>query len=177
MEYPRWTGLPSILFKAHMSIFHKRIYEQKINSDFEASNETNQKSKFLTRLGRIGEKCPDTATWLEHIGRDPNDVDRNNRSRYDLRALSFDEGGHGLGMMTTNGPESLNNIFKEARELPVTSLVEIIFYKIVKYFAERRTNAEIAVQQRFLFSLKIQALLEERRLSENTHTMRAYQNE
>jgi hypothetical protein len=49
-------------------------------------------------------------------------------------------------MMTTNGPESLSNIFKEARELPVTSLVEIIFYKSVKYFAERRTNAETTVQ-------------------------------
>jgi hypothetical protein len=50
-------------------------------------------------------------------------------------------------MMTTNGMESLNNVFKEAHELPVTSLVEIIFYKSVKYFAERRTNAEITVQQ------------------------------
>jgi hypothetical protein len=39
----------------------------------------NQKSKFLTRLGRIREKCPDAATWLEDIGRDPNDVDRKNR--------------------------------------------------------------------------------------------------
>jgi hypothetical protein len=56
--------------------------------------------------------------------------------------------------MTTNGPESLSNIFKETRELPVTSLVEIIFYKSVKYFAERRTNAETTVQQRFLFSPK-----------------------
>jgi hypothetical protein len=77
------------------------------------------------------------ATWLEDIGRDPNDVDRNNRPRYDLCALSFDEGGHRLSMMTTNGPESLNNVFKEARELPVTSLVEIIFCKSIKYFAER----------------------------------------
>jgi hypothetical protein len=45
-------------------------------------------------------------------------------------------------MMTTNRSESLNNIFKEAPELPVTLLVKIIFYKSVKYFAERRTNAE-----------------------------------
>jgi hypothetical protein len=97
----------------------------------------NQKSKFLTRLGRIREKYPDTTTWLEDIGRDPNDVDRNNQPRYDLWALLFDEGGHRLGMMTINGPGSLNNIFKEARELSVTSLVEIIFYKSVKYFAER----------------------------------------
>jgi hypothetical protein len=79
-------------------------------------------------------------------------------------------------MMTTNRSESLNNIFKEARELTVTLLVKIIFYKSVKYFAERRTNAEITVQQRFLFSPKIQALLVDRKLRENTHTVRVYQN-
>jgi hypothetical protein len=36
---------------------------------------------------------------------------------------------------------------KEAHELHITLLVEIIFYKSVKYFAERRTNAETMVQQ------------------------------
>jgi hypothetical protein len=66
--------------------------------------------------------------------------------------------------MITNGLESLNNVFKEARELPVTSLIEIIFYKSINFFAERRTNAETMVQQGFLFFPKIQALLEERRL-------------
>jgi hypothetical protein len=80
-------------------------------------------------------------------------------------------------MMTKNRPKSLNNIFKEAHELPVNSLVEIIFYKLVKYFIERRTNAETTVQQWFLFSPKIQTLLEERKLRENTHTVRAYRNE
>jgi hypothetical protein len=49
--------------------------------------------------------------------------------------------------MTTNGLESLNNIFKEAHELPVTSLVEKIIYKSVKYFAQRRINVETTVQQ------------------------------
>jgi hypothetical protein len=129
------------------------------------------------RLGRIHEKCLDATTWLEEISRDPNDVDRNNRPRYDLWALSFDDGVHRLCMMTINGPESLNNVFKEARELPVTSLVEITFYKSVNFFVKRRTNAETTFQQRFLFSPKIQALLEERRLRGNTHTVRAYRNE
>jgi hypothetical protein len=129
------------------------------------------------RLGCIREKCPDAIIWLEDIGRDSNDVDRNNRPRYNLWALSFDEGGHRLNIMTINGLESLNNVFKEARELPITSLVEITFYKSVKYFAERMTNAETMIQQGFFFSPKIQALLEERRLSENTHTVRVYRNE
>jgi hypothetical protein len=56
--------------------------------------------------------------------------------------------------MITNGPESLNNVFKEARELPVTSLIKIIFYKSINFFAKRRTNTETVVQQGFLFSPK-----------------------
>jgi hypothetical protein len=130
-----------------MSKFDKKNYEQKVNIDFEVSNEIKSKDQISRRLARIQEKCLDVATWLEDIGRDSNDVDRNNRSQYDLWVLSSDEGGHRLSMMTTNGPASLNNIFKETHELSVTSLVEITFYKSVKYFTERRTNAETVVQQ------------------------------
>jgi hypothetical protein len=39
----------------------------------------NYKSKFLTRLDHIQEKCLNATTWLEDIDRNPNDVDRNNR--------------------------------------------------------------------------------------------------
>jgi hypothetical protein len=106
------------------------------------------------RVGRIHKKYPDVTTWLEDIRKDTNVVERNNRPRYDLWTISFDEGGHRLGIMTINGLESLNNILKEALELPITSLVEIIFYKSIKYFAERRTKAKTVVQQRFLFSPK-----------------------
>jgi hypothetical protein len=53
------------------------------NKKLRQAMKQNQKSKFLTRLGRIHEKCPDAATWFEDIDRDSNDVDRNNRPRYD----------------------------------------------------------------------------------------------
>jgi hypothetical protein len=51
MEYPRWISLPSILFKAQMSKFYKRIYEQKINNDFEVGNETKSKEQ-ISHEGR-----------------------------------------------------------------------------------------------------------------------------
>jgi MULE transposase domain len=150
--------------------FTKKFTNKKLIAILRQAMKQNQKSKILTRLGRIHEKCPDAVIWLE-------DINRNNRPRYDLWALSFNERGHRLDMMTINWPETLNNVFKEARELSGTSLVEIIFYKSVKYFVERMTNAETMVQQWFIFSPKIQALLEERRLRENTQTVRAYWNE
>jgi hypothetical protein len=59
--------------------FIKEFTNKKLTTILRQTMKQNQKSKFLTRLGRIREKCPDAVTWLEDIGRDPNDVDRNNR--------------------------------------------------------------------------------------------------
>jgi hypothetical protein len=79
--------------------------------------------------------------------------------------------------MTTNGHECLNNIFKEARELPVISIVEITFYKSVKYFAERRTNVEQIMHDHLVFIKKVEISLEARRLTGNTHTVTPYRDE
>jgi hypothetical protein len=114
--------------------FIKEFRNKKLTMILRQVMKQNQKSKFLTRLDRIRKKCPDAAIWLEDIGRDSNDVDKNNRLRYDLRALSFDEGGHRLGMITINGPESLNNVFKEACELSVTSLCRNNILQVGKIF-------------------------------------------
>jgi hypothetical protein len=52
------------------------------------------------------------------------------------------KGVHRWGIMTMNNHEYLNNVFKEAQVLLMTSIVEITFYKSVKYFAQRRTHVE-----------------------------------
>jgi hypothetical protein len=59
--------------------FTKKFRNKKLTMILSQAMKQNQKSKFLTRLGRIREKYPDATTWLEDIGRDSNDVDRNNR--------------------------------------------------------------------------------------------------
>jgi hypothetical protein len=80
--------------------------------------------------------------------------------------------------MTTNNHECLNNIFKEAMELLVTSVVEITFYKSVKYFTERREkNAEYMVHYHLVFvKKKVKILLEARRLKRNTNTITSYRD-
>ena len=55
------------------------------------------------------------------------------------------DGGYRFGIMTTNGSESLNAVFKESRMLPVAALVEEIFYKCNSWFVQRR---QAAMEQR-----------------------------
>ena len=43
--------------------------------------------------------------------------------------------------MTTNISESLNNVLKDARELPVIGLLEFIRSLIQRWFYERRSNS------------------------------------
>ena len=77
-------------------------------------------------------------------------------------------------MMTTNGPESLNNVFKEAQELPVTSIIEVTFYKCVRYFFERRKQAVENINSNRVYSTKATELIEKRRLKGNTHTVTGF---
>ena len=68
-----------------------------------------------------------------NIGKTGSREDRKKQApRTDLWALSHDDGTHRWGIMTTNGVESLNMVYKNARAMPVTALVEVTFYKSMK---------------------------------------------
>ncbi|KAI5654517.1 hypothetical protein M9H77_31704 [Catharanthus roseus] len=55
------------------------------------------------------------------------------------------DGSHRHGIMTTNISESLNSMLKKARVLPLKTLVELIFNKLVKYFHQHLEEAENCV--------------------------------
>jgi hypothetical protein len=57
-------------------------------------------------------------------------------------ALAHDEGGARFGQRSTNMVECFNGVMKGARSLPVTSLAEFTWYKLVSYFSERRYEPE-----------------------------------
>ena len=40
--------------------------------------------------------------------------------------------------MTTNMPKVFNTVFKEARNLPITTFVQLIFFRLNSYFVARR---------------------------------------
>jgi MULE transposase domain len=118
--------------------FQRHFKDKKLTKRVRFAIRQNQPRKFQMRMRMLEQKNPKAVKWLNDIGR----VDENHDPRYDLWAYSYDQGGRRWKILTTNSPELLNNVFKEARELPVTSIIEITFYKSVKYFTKRRTRAE-----------------------------------
>ena len=58
--------------------------------------------------------------------------------------------------MTTNGSESLNNVFKQSRMLPVVSLVEDTFYKLNAWFVERHAKATALASRDQTFSDRVE---------------------
>ncbi|XP_075636632.1 uncharacterized protein LOC142608856 [Castanea sativa] len=55
------------------------------------------------------------------------------------------DGGHRYGAMTTNLSKSFNGVLKSARNLPITALVELTYYRCVAYFADRYTKARAEI--------------------------------
>ena len=78
-------------------------------------------NKDMTTIGRINSEAQQ---WLEAIP-------------FQLWALSH-YGGRIYGIMTTNISEVFNSVLKGARSLPVTTLVQLIFFRLNSYFVERR---------------------------------------
>uniref|UniRef100_A0A2N9FH42 SWIM-type domain-containing protein n=1 Tax=Fagus sylvatica TaxID=28930 RepID=A0A2N9FH42_FAGSY len=61
------------------------------------------------------------------------------------------DGGRRYGAMTTNLSECFNGVLKGARNLPITAMVEFIYFKLVHYFNDRRvkTQAQLSSGQAF----------------------------
>ncbi|XP_078151905.1 uncharacterized protein LOC144547193 [Carex rostrata] len=86
---------------------------------------------------------PRCNVFLRRVGKvRPNDVME--QSNFD-KIFQTCDGGYRFGIMTTNGSESLNAVFKESRMLPVAALVEETFYKCNSWFVQRR---QAAMEQR-----------------------------
>jgi hypothetical protein len=79
---------------------------------------------------RPGSRIKNFAQWIEH-----EPVER--------WSLLHDDHGARFGYMTTNLAESYNFVLRGNRALPLTAIVEGIFYCTLKYFKERREEAQM----------------------------------
>ncbi|VFR02333.1 unnamed protein product [Cuscuta campestris] len=61
------------------------------------------------------------------------------------------DGGARYGILTTNLSESYNHVLKGCRSLPVYAIVKTTYERLVKLFAERRTNGFTWLQAGFKF--------------------------
>ena len=87
----------------------------------------NQLRKYQITRDRITQLSADGENYLKEIP-------------VEKWTLAHDR-GHRYGAMTTNLSESFNGILKSARNLPITALVELTYYRCVTYFADRYTKA------------------------------------
>ncbi|GFZ15684.1 hypothetical protein Acr_25g0000930 [Actinidia rufa] len=71
------------------------------------------------------------------------------------------DGGYRWGVTTTNDSECYNNVLRGARDLPITSCVEVTFYRLVATFNDKRRQIESALVKGLRYTSKVQAKLEE----------------
>ena len=77
----------------------------------------------MDTIGRINVEA---RNWLEHIP-------------LEKWALSHD-GGQRYEIMTTNMSEVFNDVLEDARNLPITTLVQLTFYWVNSYFTVRQEH-------------------------------------
>jgi hypothetical protein len=71
--------------------------------------------------------------------------------------------------MTINGSESLNNVFRIARQLPVCAIIEKTWHKCVEWFYKRREITAAWETQGMVFSQKVTELIKHRGNKEITY--------
>jgi hypothetical protein len=74
-------------------------------------------------------------------------------------AQHLDGGLNRWGIMTSNGSESLNNVFRIARQLPICAIVENTWHKCVKWFYQRRQITAAWEAQGLVFSQKVTEMI------------------
>ncbi|XP_056694993.1 uncharacterized protein [Spinacia oleracea] len=113
----------------HMaSNFQNKFKDKHLKNAIHKAALENQICKFNERMDAIGTINEKARQWWESVP-------------LEKWALCHDEGKR-YGITTTNLSVSFNNVLKGARSLPITALVQLTFYRLNKYFDERRSSCE-----------------------------------
>ncbi|CAI9297141.1 unnamed protein product [Lactuca saligna] len=108
--------------------FINNFYDKFRNSELKAlaycAGSQNQIRKFNSIMEEIGKLNLHARHWLES----------HPLNRW---TLAYD-GGRRYGLLTTNLSEIFNSVLKGARFLPITTCVQLTFYRMVHYFEVRR---------------------------------------
>ncbi|CAM8960811.1 unnamed protein product [Rhodiola kirilowii] len=121
---------------------------------------TSQVRKFEAVMKKIKEQNPDAERWLRDIP-------------LEMWTMAYD-GGYRYGQATTNMVESFNGSIRSARFLPVTSMVEYLYYRSVKLIAERRTQSLNDLQNGHIYCKKSRELFENIERKASAHKIIPY---
>ncbi|XP_047313929.1 uncharacterized protein LOC124917576 [Impatiens glandulifera] len=120
----------------------------------------SQVRKFEDAMRQIKELNPDAEKWLRNIP-------------LEMWTMSHD-GGYRYSQTTTNMVESFNGILRSACFLPITSMVEYIYYRFVKLVAERRTQTLNDLQNGHTYCNMSRKLFENIESKASAHTVIPY---
>jgi hypothetical protein len=98
----------------------------------------NQLRKFNTIMKAIKKFNPSAGKRLDDIPREK-------------WALTYDNGRR-CGVTTINMVKCFNGVLKGACNLPIIAMMEFIFFKLVKYFNERRNNTRANLEKGQVYS-------------------------
>ncbi|KAJ3696672.1 hypothetical protein LUZ61_000377 [Rhynchospora tenuis] len=98
------------------------------------ANKKNE-DRFRERWQQLKDANRRAYEYLRNCGKH-NEDDPKERPKLYMWAQAFDK-GHRWGIMTSNGSESLNSVFRVERRLPVTAIVEGTFYKCSNWMNQR----------------------------------------
>ena len=86
---------------------------------------------------------------IRHYNKDAIEI-LDNETEVEKWALAKNDGRR-YGAMTTNLSECFNGVLKGACNLPITTMVEFVYFKLVHYFNNRRikTQAQLISGQEF----------------------------
>lgn len=108
----------------------------------------------------ISKTCPDAIAYLGKVGKYRQE-DKNEPEKSE-KVFQCMDGGHRWGIMTSNGSESLNNVFKYSRRLPVMAIVEETFNKCLEWFVDRRRSSLDLANSGKMWSRRVEKLLVKR---------------
>jgi hypothetical protein len=120
------------------SNFNQRFHDKWLKNMIMRAGQHNQLRKFNA-----------TMDFIRHYNKDAAEI-LDNETEVEKWALAKDNGRH-YGAMTTNLSECFNGVLKGACNLPITTMVEFIYFKLVHYFNDRRikTQAQLTSGQEF----------------------------
>lgn len=108
-------------------------------------------------MDAIAQSCLNVVAYLGKVGKyrqeDENELEKPEK------VFQCMDGGYRWGIMTSNGFESLNNVFKYSWRLPVTAIVEETFNKCLKWYVDRRKAALDLTELGKIWSQRVENIL------------------
>ena len=143
--------------------FNERFQCTQLKDWITCAGQENQPRKFEIAMSAIRDMHSEAANKLAEIP-------------MEMWTLAHD-GGCRYGAMTTNLSESFNGLLKDARHLPITSLVQLTFYRTVYYFQDRRTKVQAEIAAGETFTAYVRTKFTNWEQKSRDHAFRVYNRE